>query len=552
MNTSFFKTLLFFCLTVVFFASCDKDFNEIGADIIGDDHFNFDLYDSATVIAFNQKVGTVQTNNLPINSLGYYNNPVFGKTKSSFVTQLQLASVNPTFGVNPTVKNVVLTIPYFSTKEKTDDNGNGVYKLDSIYGNSKIKLDIYASNYYLRDVLPPNFSEEQPYFSSQAINNFDNNIADPVRLNNDTNAAQNDEFEFSNKEIVNYKEVEEVGDEPVVESRETPRMKLNLRNDFFQNKFFGAGAAGKLVNSNTFNDYFRGLYFKVGNAASSPDQGSLAMINFSAGTITVTYDIDVQKTIKGPNNTTTTVTEKEEKTLVLNLKGNTVNLFENTDNPNYISNVSNPDQVNGDAKLYLKGGEGSMAIVNLFAPGELESIRENKWQINEASLTFWMDTQSAANAPKPQRIYLYDLDNNIPLADYNLDNSSGATAKNNKLIFGGILLKDSVSGSSLRKYKIRITNHIKNLLDETLEQKNVRLGLVVTESILAANNGNSQLKNPFILPPVATVSEQTVKLVPDMNVANPIGTILFGSNISPEDPNYKYRTKLEIYYTKPD
>ena len=550
MNTSFLKTLLFFCLTTVIFTSCDKDFNEIGSDIIGDDHFNFDLYDDATVVAFNQRTGPVQTNNLPINSLGYYDNAIFGKTKSSFVTQLELASVNPTFANNPVVKNVMLTIPYFSTKTDTDEDGNGIYRLDSIYGSSKIKLDIYASNYYLRDALPPNFSDEQPYFSSQALNNFDSNIADPIRLNNSGNAAQNDEFFFDKSEIVNYEEELDDNGERVVESRETPRMKLELRNDYFQNKIFGSGAVGKLINNNTFKDYFRGLYFKVSNAASSPDQGSLAMVNFGTGTITVTYDVDKVSTVDG-----VTTTTREEKTMVLNLKGNTVNLFENVDSPQYSNAVNKPNQVNGDPKLYLKGGEGSVAVVNLFGPGEIDFIRANAWLINEASITFWMDMGSVANAPRPQRVYLYDMDNNIPLADYNLDNTNGSTAKNNKAVFGGIIQKDSVmlpEKKYLYKYKLRITNHLKNLLDVELDQKNVRLGLVVTESILAANNGNSLLNNPFVLNPLASFAQQTVKFVPDMNVANPLGTVIFGSNIAPEDPNYKYRTKLEIYYTKPD
>jgi len=207
MNFSSFFKILFVSLTLSFFTSCDKDFNEIGSDIIGDDHFGLDRDTSTSVIAFNQKLGAVQTNNLPINSLGYYNNPVFGKTKASFVTQLELEVVNPAIGVNPVIKSVVLKVPYFSKKTATDSGtGNGTYTLDSIYGAAKIKLEIYASSYFLRDLDPTTgFAEEQPYYSSQSENNFDNAIADPIRLNNSTDPAQNDEFFFNPAEIVNFK-----------------------------------------------------------------------------------------------------------------------------------------------------------------------------------------------------------------------------------------------------------------------------------------------------------------------------------------------------------
>src|SRR5690606_20299589 len=118
------------------FASCDKDFNQIGSDVIGDDHFDFLPHDMSTVVAFNHGTGVVQTNNMQINSLGIYNNPVFGQTKAEFVTEVQMASVNPTFDQEKFIKldSVILTIPYFSTRKSTDANGGSEYKLDSIFG----------------------------------------------------------------------------------------------------------------------------------------------------------------------------------------------------------------------------------------------------------------------------------------------------------------------------------------------------------------------------------------------------------------------------------
>ena len=60
----------------------------------------------------------------------------------------------------------------------------------------------------------------------------------------------------------------------------------------------------------------------------------------------------------------------------------------------------------------------------------------------------------------PFRIYLYDAVNNTVLADYAYDFYSTASApKYNKSTFDGI--KNTENG--VTKYKIRITNHVKNI-----------------------------------------------------------------------------------------
>ena len=70
---SFLRPILIVGLIIIIFASCDKDFNEIGTDIVGDDHFGFDIDSLSTVKAYNQKLGPIASNNLPINpSLSLY------------------------------------------------------------------------------------------------------------------------------------------------------------------------------------------------------------------------------------------------------------------------------------------------------------------------------------------------------------------------------------------------------------------------------------------------------------------------------------------------
>jgi hypothetical protein len=75
------------------------------------------------------------------------------------------------------------------------------------------------------------------------------------------------------------------------------------------------------------------------------------------------------------------------------------------------------------------------------------------------------------------------------------------------------------------------------------DSTNVRLGLVVTESISVASNGLLRSAIPVANP---------FNKYPSAAIYNPLGTVLFGNNIPPTDPNYAKRLKLEIYYTKPN
>jgi hypothetical protein len=530
---------------IIIIASCDKDVNEIGAGILGENHYGLDSTYSK-VIAYNKNNGAVQTNDLPLNSLGYYNNPVFGKTKASFITQLQLITSNPKFydPANVIVDSVYLYIPYFSSIQSTDaTTNNSIYKLDSINGESKIKLKIYESGYYLRDFDDNpifGFGEPQKYYSNQK-NDFESNGVMGTLLNDDnknifdatTDFSQNDEFVFSDKQIKFYKNnADGTPGNPAtatVRERLAPGLMVNLNKTFFKNKIVQA-PSGVLYNNNVFENYFRGLYFQVDNAATSPNQGTLAKMNFSQGYIMMVYH----------DKTSETVPAVIRKTLQIKLGGHSVNLLENQ----VLNPISSPNTALGDSKLYLQGGPGSMAIIDLFgglpnnsSNAELQNIKDQNLLINEANLTFYIDKDAmGTDAPEPNRIYLYDLTNKRPLIDFYSDLTTSNKSKYSKYIHGGIIKKVNLRGST---YKIKITNHIRNLVIN--DSTNVKLGLVITENI------NNPL-NSYLLTPNTIGTFQT-KLVPVMSVVNQLGTIIHGSN--PSVP-FNNRVKLEIFYTKPN
>lgn len=550
-NTSFFRKI-FLVASVAFFYSCDKDFNAIGDDLIGGNHFDLEISNS-DVIAYNQKIDAIQSNNLTSNQLGIYVNSAFSTTIANFATQVTLATPNPTIGAEPVIQSVELEIPYYSHVDKVDSAGKATYVLDSIYGpkDGRMKLSVYQSGYYM-----PNLDPNDNFASSKLFFTDDNSLFDDAkvgaRLNNSENTAENDDFVFSAEEIVETTK-DDAGKE--TETKRTPAMMLKLNAKVFQEQILDAPT--KLASNDVFKEYFKGLYFKVESNGSA---SRMATMDFKKGKITIKYRAKTEIT-------TDDDATKEDKTLVLNLSDNTVNLLQETNLNSSYDVAINAPKATGDERLYLKGGQGSMAIIELFGrtdvigydangnltqgpnnvPDELDRLRNpangKKLLINEANLVFHIDSDAMKNSSEPNRIYLYDFNNNRPIVDYYNDGTPSPTndAKKIKQVFNGILNTDPVSKKGTT-YKIRLTNHIKNLINNK-DSTNVKLGIVVTENI--SDIASNKLKKPAV---IKALNEGAFTKVPRASVMNPLGTVLHGGN----SPVESKRLKLQIYYTKPN
>lgn len=518
---SFLKYSVAVVSSLMFLTSCDKDYNTVGADIIGDDNY---LLDSATypVTTYNQFDGVVQSNNLPINQLGVIDNGVYGITTSSFVTQLQLAVLDPIFSASTVVDKVELTVPYFST-QTNDDGTTKTYKLDSIYGSGKINLKIYESNKFLKNIDPATLLTQRYYSDEFSV--FNSSIVGTI-LNNSATTSENSEFQFSaaqQEELTIASGVETT-------TKVAPRMKLQLDKTYFENMLKTGKVQGKLASNTLFQEYFRGLFFKVENFGT---EKSMALLNFASGKITVYY-----------KETPTDV----RKTLVLNMASNTVNLFQNQfSNP--LLPTNNMPAI-ASSNLYLKGGSGYHSYIDLFGiadalgviPKEaIAPLKSNNWLINEANLVFTVDKRTTLGAT-PKRIYLYNVKSRKPIIDYYTDGTGSSTQpKYAKSIYGGIVSESTTNGTT--KYKIKITNHLRNIIQN--DSLNVRLGLSVTEDISKITN----LFNHKQTPDEATKPIPYYHLTPLSSVINPLGTILYGSDASIDASK---RVKLEIFYTKPN
>ena len=596
-------TVLFLVFAMVFI-SCDQDFNTIGSDLVGDEHFDFSSHE-AQLKAYSVKTEEVQTNNLPINPLGIYNNPYFGVTKANFVSQVSLATEQPKFGTSVQVENVILYVPYFSTVESTNTDGSKVYALQSVFGTnkeSKMKLSVYENGYYLHSYNPTdNFQTQQRYFSDGSANgtviDFENKkigndgsgnpLQNGARLNDSPNTPENDQFFFNKAEIIVYKtkfntttgilEYVDANDVVlanqidaslrVVKERLAPGIYLTLNKAFFKKRILEAGSTN-LFNNNEFKQYFKGLYFKMEQLPG--EEGAMAMLNFSNAKLNVNYSSVEDGAVAG--------TAATSKSLLLNLglgsSANSVSLqdysYSGAYNAGLIASATNPT-FGSDSKLYLKGGKGSVVYMNVFGdadvlkpvngqlvaganqiPDELDQLRLNGWLINEAYLEFYIDktAMSGANQLEAERLYLFDATNQKALVDYIFDATTNSNTKYNKLIFGGIIERDATSDKKGIKYKIRITQHINNLINSTDANlnKNVRLGLTVTENIAYSNS--YYFKSPLSLNNTIMGTNDVVEYFPVASIMEQQGIVLHGTNPAPADASKKL--KLVIHYTKPN
>ncbi len=558
-----FRLLKYTCLlfAILISSSCDNDFNNIESDVIGEENINFNVVKtSSNVLAYNKRLDSLRINNLRSSLLGVFNDPIYGTTTASIVSQLSPTTNNATFGINPVLDSVVLNIPYFSRQTGTSSASNiPIYTLDSVFGNKNapIKLSIYRNNFLLRDFNPNSQNVEAQNYYSNAFNNINNTaITDNLTINFDnareTLLYQIDEFTPSNSAIITNPNADPLQFSP-------PALRLNLTQNLdgtvnsdninlWTNIILSQSGLSTLSNPDNFNDYFRGVYFKVETINTD---GQIILLNTDGANISIHF--------KNENEDKSRLTKTP---YVLNFGQNILNTFKNDFTPS----LSNGDSELGDSQLYLKG-TGSMAVVDLFdglvnceetnteetaldcfkktyrqrvdtgyilQPGETEDengyARRNgnfilKRIINEAILLVYEDENTIldTNAHQNDKVYAYDVANNTPILDHNVDGTDPTL---------GLRQTDE---NGISSYKIRVTEHLNRII--LRDSSSTSLGLIISSTPNITNS--SEILN----------SKDVVTGVPTSTLLTTRGTVLHGSNTNVEDNR---RMTLEIFSTEPN
>ena len=316
-----------------------------------------------------------------------------------------------------------------------------------------------------------------------------------------------------------------------------PGIRIKLSNDFWQEKIINQEGSDVLSNVNNFNAYFRGVYFKA-----EPLNGSGSLVGFNLNNANAGIVLHYSR------DPFTEGGDGEQSTYGLDFGDIITNFIEN----DFTTEIPNGNPQEGDERLYLKGGEGSLAVIKLF-DGEDENGISNfekfksdfanynngkfdgfKRLINEANLIFYVD-QDLVQGEEPNRLYLYDLNNATPLSDYFTDVLNSAVPEVSVPNHLGILQRetDEIGGKGIR-YKMKITSHIRNLIEN--DSTNVALGLAVSLNVNLENGSNQGQ--------VQDVNDDNA-LVPLSSIMSPRGTILHGGN----SEDLEKRLFLEIFYT---
>ena len=541
MNFNFFKIFIFLLLIV----SCEKDFASFDSQVVNSDNaINFSTNSvEYGLTTRSEMINPVQSNNLPSFLLGSYTHPQYGRSNSSFVGQMVPEDYDHDFGDNVVLDSVVLTIPYYSRGIDTSEEGDITYEIDSVYGNSPIKISVYKNNFFLRTFDPfSDFNTSQGYFSNGSLSVEE--IIDATQLEGEL-LFEIDDFTPSEQQI-NLTELDTAGN-PYVAQRIAPALRFKLNNpndDFWESNFFENEGNQVLTNEPNFKEFFRGLYIKV----ESNSDGSMMLLNFASSNSKLTIHYTSDNTNIGDSDTgSVDEIETNQHEYVINFSGNLVNLFDNET----LIDVSTMEQTNGNENIFLRGGEGIVSTLDLFGGtitndngdeiSEFEHFKDFFYDeisdepiriINEAYIEFFVN-QNFSNDDEPERIYIYNYEQNSALIDYFLDQSVSSLTINAKINHLEPLLRDSLSDDRGVKYKIRITEHLNNLI--LRDSSNAQLALGVISDIASVQN-------------FKILDESENKSLASGVILSPKGTILHG-NLSSDTEK---RPKIKIYYTEPE
>ena len=525
--------------------ACDSEFSEIGTGIVGIP--DFEIKNKAyPITTYNKKITEFESSNLGNNLLGFYKDAVFGTSKASFVGQILPSDFTPTFGDNPVITSVILTIPYSSIATVGEEETT--YELDSLYGSNEIKLSIYKNNFLLRSFDPSAAVDDfQNYYSDGSLTS--GQLIESSQL--EGQLLYSDAAYFPSSLSIPLETINEETGVSEVTSTLIPSLRIDLFNNpnnsnlpegFWEDLIFSLENNEATSSRDGFYNYFRGLYFKA--EATSENEGHMMQLQLQDPLSNLTVYYSYNQTVNGEEETSSAQGE-----YVLSFSGNNVAIFDNDFNPSILQTINDTStDLEGDDFLYLKGGEGSMAVIELFAEDEdgntfadyLSEFRDidneiitPKRLINEAFLEFYVE-ETTSNADIPNRVYIYDLDNNSVLFDYVLDQSINTTSSDSKLVHLVPLATETDSdGVEHKKYKIRLTDHLNNIVIN--DSTNVSLGLLVSSNV--GQISLNEFKNT-----------EDIQGVPTGTVLSPKSVILHGNN----SPDPTKHPKLNIYYTEPN
>ena len=453
---SVFKYIGIFCLGCLVLIACEKDMEGIGVDLIDNDTFSTDKI-SVEISSENENIDRIPSSGIPQYLLGVYGDSEFGRLEGSIAAQLLLPKTGElyTYGVNPVIDSVLVTIPYQASQIENASDGKPQFELDSVFGKpgTAFGLKVFELKTFLNTLDPNDPSKSAIYYSDKEFQlattplyagNFRVNANDTMSVIKRYNA---DGITVFKRDTI--KEIELI-----------PTITIPLDEQMIKELLVDNEGSDVYNSLDAFNHYFRGLYLE---ASSLDGQGAhLISLDMNGAKMSVYYSNDENEDEGEDLNSNGINGEQGVRIAHVHVFSFGV-LKSNTLKRDYsISKNSGPN------RLYVQGAGGSIGLLDLFEnEAEIDALRMNNWLINGAKLIFYVD-QNADSDIVPEQLFLYNYSENEQIRDI-MTEGLGAV--------GGQLERDD-EGLPYR-YVFSITDYISELLkvDEPMEL--VRLGLKV-------------------------------------------------------------------------
>ncbi len=362
----------------------------------------------------------VITNSLSKFPIGYFQDPIFGKTTANVAMSLNTPSTDLTFGTAPALDSAVLVLKY----------------ADGYYGDATAKLQFEV--YQLAARLQPG-----KVFYNTDVQAFDNSILVGSRL-----AKVNTVDSVLVTEIVKGA--------PDVQKKKAPQIRITLDPTFINSNFLNADVANFKTNS-AFNNFIKGLYVTV-NGAQTTGAGGIAYFDLSSadGSKLELY----YKNTSGTTVDTTVVSFPIQNSLspvAAEFKHDYTGTLVETQ-------LNNPNTEYDDT--YVQAMAGVKTRVNFPNLDQLGKIT-----VNKAELIVSVD-QGTADVFKPvPRLFLYqsDIAGQKQLVPDISDHDSRALTDAG---FGGFY------DSTKKRYTFVLTSYVQDLLSGKLKQYNTYISAV--------------------------------------------------------------------------
>lgn len=408
--------LLTLLISLFILGGCQNT-DSIGLDVDPSTDISGNFVDTITIRTATVREDSIITNVLSQYPLGYFVDPLLGKTTANIALSLNLNTAPLIFGTTPVLDSAVLVLHY----------GN------EFYGDSTSQLQMEVHQ------LSNRLIATAPYYNT-ATHNFNSTIIGSksvrVRVKDSVWVTQ----------IVTGK--------PDVQKNKAPQIRIPISSSFINTNFLNAATANFTTNA-LFNEFIKGLYLNV-NQAQSTGPGGIAFFNLTDSSRLEVY----YKSKNGTAIDTTLVTFP-----ILN--GLTASEFKHDyTGTNVQTQLNNPSvQYNF---TYAQALAGLRTRINFPYIEKLKSL--GNITINKAELIVSVEGGTDTFKPSPRLLmYRTDIANQRQfIPDFGID----AAFSMADLEFGGFY------DATKKRYKFVITTYIQDILKGKLKQYNTYLAPV--------------------------------------------------------------------------